>query len=88
VIGLNDDLFSSRVKVFPTITSDVVQIDFGVVCPEVDILLTDLSGRTLISEKVRQRNQYTIDLSRMTTGAYQLQIISPSGRKTVQVVRQ
>lgn len=88
VIGLNDDLFSSRVKVFPTITSDVVQIDFGAVCPEVDILLTDLSGRTLISEKVRQRNQYTIDLSRMTTGAYQLQIISPSGRKTVQVVRQ
>lgn len=85
VIGLGDDAFSSSVKVYPTVTSEIVQIDLGVLYPEVTFLLSDLSGRTMMAEKVRQINHHELNISGLAHGAYQLQIIAESGRKTVQV---
>lgn len=88
VVGLDDDLFSASVKVYPTVTTDKVNIEFGISQPRITFLVTDISGRTMLTEQAREISRHTLDISHLAHGVYQLQIISDAGRKTVQIVRQ
>lgn len=87
-IGLNDELFSASVKVFPTVTSETVNIDLGVTYAGVEIQLTDVSGRTMQLQRLNHVNRCTLDMSAVSRGVYQLTITTEGGRKAVRLVRQ
>ena len=87
-VGLNDDLFSASVSVFPTVTTDLVNIDLGVTYSAVNIQVSDISGRIIIAQQLHQVNKHTIDFSALSHGVYQLTISTDSGRKSVRLVKE
>jgi hypothetical protein len=87
-VSLEDQLFEAAVKVYPTITNGEVNIDFGTAYPLVQLELTDLSGRTLLTEQVKQVRRYQLDLTSLQSGVYQLLLSDGKGKMIVRLIRQ
>lgn len=87
-VSLEDALFSESVKVYPTITSGEVTIDFGMAYPLVQLDLTDLSGRSLRKEQLEQVQRYNLDLSSLRLGVYHLLLNEGKAQTIVRLVRQ
>jgi hypothetical protein len=83
VLGLEDNSFDKQLNVYPTMTSEILNVDLLNGQQEVDYVIYDISGRELSKGKFKEsNNQYNV--SRFSSGLY---IISFENRGRTAIYR-
>jgi hypothetical protein len=83
---------NAKFSVYPNPASEIINVDFESVTKEdVQLQLTDMSGRTLITKSVNSIegfNHHTLDISKLAKGVYMLNLKSADNIFSVRVVVQ
>lgn len=75
-VGLAQMNANTQIRIYPTRSSGTVQISGLPTRDDLQILLSDLSGRILAEERIFGNAEYGFDLGRFAAGLYQLSIQS------------
>ncbi len=79
---------SPLVKVSPNPMRDLLQLDFTQLSEEVEVTLSDLSGRTLIQSLLPAHLKHSLPVADLPKGIYVLSIASSEGQYQQKIMRQ
>ena len=86
-IGIEEGKFSVQTSVFPNPTSGLVTIELnGEVNGVIDYTLLDITGRQILNgswKKDSDNQRFELDMTRLTTGVYLLNIVTSNGQSQV-----
>lgn len=86
-IGLNDQLSENLFNVYPNPIENSFSIDLGVDYQNIQIIVTDVTGKIILSETHNNGHFFTFQLKE-PAGIYMLSVQSPELRKVVRLVKQ
>ncbi|HNR20875.1 MAG TPA: S8 family serine peptidase, partial [Bacteroidia bacterium] len=85
--SINSQSLASQLKVTPNPSTGLFKLDLSSVADKVEYNVTDISGRTVLSKKVKQGSTTeVIDLSMMSKGSYMLYLNTGNETKQVKLV--
>ena len=86
-VGINNIAASNEIKVFPTVTDNLVTVKLsgGNTIPE--FKLYDMTGRLMTIPCGRNNDDYTLSLSNMPGGIYVLHVISGNAFSVFKIIR-
>src|SRR5690554_7320235 len=73
------ELTEIRFNIYPNPANHVVNIDFAETLNLGKVMVTDLSGRTLIQQSIVGQSSLNVDVSALANGVYTISIINESG---------
>ncbi|WP_299206343.1 T9SS type A sorting domain-containing protein [Brumimicrobium sp.] len=77
-----EELTEIRFNIYPNPANHVVNIDFAETLNLGKVMVTDLSGRTLIQQSIVGQSSLNVDVSALANGVYTISIINESGNLT------
>ena len=86
VLGVNDNELAQHLNIYPTVVSELLNIDLVNGQQEVDFILYDISGRVLSNGKfVRSKNHY--DVSKLSSGIYLISIQANDKKQVYRIIK-
>jgi hypothetical protein len=73
-LGINENPLASKINIFPNPTSNQLTISLGKVQPEVEVSITDITGKTVYKIKESERQNIEINTTDFASGIYLVQI--------------
>ncbi len=86
-IGM-DDLALPNTRVWPSITSDLLNVEFAATVQHAELSVVDMTGRTVMRRHVPMLQRTSLDVADLVPGAYYLQVAAKAGTRTVRFVRE
>ncbi|UTW62300.1 T9SS type A sorting domain-containing protein [bacterium SCSIO 12741] len=88
-VGTRDlTLNSNAIRLFPNPTSGELFLEWSMSPEPYQVQVLDLSGKVIQSQRTIQEQQYTLDLSQLSTGMYILQIEQGGSQSRFRVIKQ
>jgi hypothetical protein len=82
-VGLSDPSAGTEIQVFPTASNSIIHIRIANGNYNYRLQLMDMSGRMIAEELISTTKEYDFDISRFSTGSYQLLIINEKQQQTL-----
>lgn len=82
-LGMDENMLSKAVQVYPNPANEKVSIDLGSVYEDVELILMDLSGRELVRKEYKSMDKTELDVDQFS-GIYVIHIITGNGEHTTQ----
>lgn len=82
-VGWNDLTAGTEIQVFPNTSSSTIHIQIKNAGGTYRLLMMDISGRMIAEEKISHVSEYDFDISRFSTGSYQLLIVNERQQQSV-----
>jgi hypothetical protein len=88
-VGLGKYDISNKVNIYPNPSSELINITTSNLTGEGQITLTDLTGRLVLTSNISlDKNQTSVDVSKLNQGIYLLKIVTQQGNATFKVIVQ
>ena len=88
-VGLGKYDISNKVNIYPNPTSELINITTTDLIGEGQITLTDLTGRLVLTSNINlDKNQTSVDVSKLNQGIYFLKVVTQQGNATFKVIIQ
>ena len=88
-VGLGKYDISSKVKIYPNPTADFINITTTDLFGEGEITLIDLTGRLVLKTSISlDKNQTSVDVSKLNKGVYFLKVVTQQGNTIFKVIIQ
>ena len=88
-VGLGKYDISSKVKIYPNPTADFINITTTDLFGEGEITLIDLTGRLVLTSSISlDKNQTSVDVSKLNKGVYFLKVVTQQGNTIFKVIIQ
>jgi 2',3'-cyclic-nucleotide 2'-phosphodiesterase (5'-nucleotidase family) len=85
-VGLGKYDISNKVNIYPNPTSELINITTTNLTGEGQITLTDLTGRLVLTSNINlDKNQTSVDVSKLNQGIYFLKVVTQQGNATFKV---
>lgn len=91
LVGIGSHPFEDRVRIFPSPAKDFVKVDVSAFSSELELHMTDLNGKLILSKKVSKSElsePVRIDLSTYAEGVYIISLRNETGTLTRKVVKE
>lgn len=75
-MNLDEPIVINEIKIYPNPIKDTLNIDLGEIVTEINIILTDMSGKQVISESHKQKDKLSLNTKHLPNGVYVLSILS------------
>ena len=86
-IGMDEQTLPTA-RVWPSITSDMLNIEFAAPVQRAELSVVDMTGRTVIRRQVPSLLRTSLDVTDLVPGAYCLQVAANGATRTVRFVRE
>jgi hypothetical protein len=77
--GINEGANAQGFNVYPVPTSDLLNIDFGMITGSVDVDVIDITGRMVITHHTNANSPMKLDVSSLAAGQYELRVRHANG---------
>ncbi len=85
-VGINEGEFNTSIRLYPNPTHGKVNLTFGDNTGRVQINVLDMSGKSLL-EMYSEHKNVELDLSNFESGMYFVRVITPTGQRTIRLVK-
>jgi hypothetical protein len=75
------------VRIFPNPVGSVLRVQGLDASGAINLVVRDAAGRTLMSVKLEQQNEYSLDVHRLAAGTYFLEVTTEGSRKSFPFVK-
>lgn len=83
-VGINENVKTKTFNVYPNPTADVANINFGKNVNNIEIVVTDLTGKTIVRESAFSGNVYQIRKNELNNGIYMISVRNQDGSISVE----
>lgn len=83
ITGINEELKEQSLKIYPNPTSDMINVDLSEFEGEITVMITDLKGREIFTDKSKGGAIYTTSILEYSKGGYFINVISENRNEKV-----